>query len=329
MNDIDDERETAALLGQLKAQPSADARERAFAKLSAEFHAARPAELATRKSPRRWAVAAALVVLVAGGVAWQAMQPAVTVARLESLDGSLVAHGTRWFSGDAQVRTGAALAAGDLLTVSNNGGALLRLSPDLTVRLAANTRARLGRADEIELIVGEAFVDATPGTHGALRIVTPHGVVTHLGTQYLVRSDREEIEVSVREGRAQLQTGQSTSVAAAGEWILHRGRDGGMRTGTLPVDDSRYDWIAALPSGFTLDGATLDQFLTWFHRETGLAPVYVEGLDSGHLGEVQLKGSIDNLEPLEALSLVLATADLAWHRDGAKVIIEKRPGTAG
>ena len=39
---------------------------------------------------------------------------------------------------------------------------------------------------------------------------------------------------------------------------------------------------------------------------------------------MQLKGSIEDLEPFEALSYVLATADLAWHREGAKVVIEKR-----
>jgi ferric-dicitrate binding protein FerR (iron transport regulator) len=165
--------------------------------------------------------------------------------------------------------------------------------------------------------------------HAPLRIVTPHGVVSHLGTQYLVRSERNEIEVSVREGSAQLKTGQATAVAGAGEWLVHRDRDGGVHTGKLPADDSRFDWIAALPTGFKLDGATLAQFLGWFQRETGIAPIYAEGLDSGHLGRVQLKGSIDDLEPLEALSLVLSSADLAWHRDGQKVIIEQRSARAG
>ncbi|MEJ0085825.1 MAG: FecR family protein [Pseudomonadota bacterium] len=328
MSELDDERETAALLGQLKAEPSVAARARAFAKLSEEFHAAaRPA--GAFSATRRWAVAAAVVILLGAGMTWQALQPGADVAHLEALDGSLVSQGAHWFSGDTQVREGAALSAGDSLTVSNDGGALLRISPDLTVRLAAGTHVRLDRADEIELTVGEAFVDATPGTHSALRIVTPHGVVTHLGTQYLVRSERNEIEVSVREGRAQLQTGQATTVAAAGEWMVHRDRDGGVHTGSLPVDDARFDWVAALPTDFKLDGATLGQFLAWFHRETGLAPIYAEGLDGGHLGDVQLKGSIDDLEPLEALSLVLATADLAWHRDGAKVIIEQRSAKAG
>jgi len=326
MTELDDERETAALLGQLKAEPSAAARERAFAKLSQEFHAA-PARAFS--STRRWAVAAAVVVVVAGGMTWQALQPTAAVARLEALDGSLVAHGAHWFSGDTRPRAGAVLSAGDSLTVSNDSGALLRLSPDLTVRLAAGTHVQLGSPEEIELSVGEAFVDATPGAREPLRLVTPHGVVTHLGTQYLVRSELNEIEVSVREGSAQLKSGQATTVAAAGEWMLHRDRDGGVHTGKLPPDDARFDWIAALPTGFKLDGATLGQFLTWFHRETGLAPIYAEGLDGGHLGEVQLKGSIEDLEPLEALSLVLATADLAWHRDGEKVIIERRLAKAG
>jgi ferric-dicitrate binding protein FerR (iron transport regulator) len=328
MTGLDDEAETAALLGQLKAEPSAAARARAFSQLSAEFHAATRSAPAFPSSTRRWAVAAAVVTLLGAGAFWQALRSEVPVASLAALDGTLVARGAHWYSGDKQSRMGAVLSAGDSVTVSNDGGALLRISPDLTVRLAAGARARLDGPEEIELTVGEAFVDATPGARAPLRIVTPHGVVTHLGTQYLVRSERNEIEVSVREGSAQLKTGQTTMVAAAGEWMLHSDRDG-VRSGKLPADDVRFDWISALPTEFKLDGATLGQFLAWFRRETGLMPIYAAGLDSGHLDHVQLQGAIENLEPLEALSLVLATADLAWHRDGGNVVIEKRSAKAG
>ena len=299
MTQPDDESETAALLGQLKAEPSKAARARAFAKVSEEFNAVAPATRASF-STRRWALAAAVLVMIAGGMVWQALQPAVRVASVEALDGSLVARGPRWFSRDTPSQAGAVLSAGESLSVSNDGGALLRMSPDLTVRLAAGTHVRLNGAEEIELTVGVAFVDATPGAHTPLRIVTPHGVVTHLGTQYLVRSEHNEIEVSVREGSARLKTGQATVVADAGQWLLHRDRDGEVHSGQLPTDDARFDWIAALPTGFKLDGSTLDQFLAWFRRETGLAPIYAAGLDGGHLGQVQLKGSVDDLEPLEA-----------------------------
>lgn len=325
INDGDDEKETAALLGQLKAEPSAAARARAFAALSAEYQASSTKDSSSRP---RWGMAAAVLVVLASGMAWQSFRPAVRIANLETLDGQLVARGSHWFSRGAPAKAGDVLSAGESLTVSNDGGALLRLSPDLTVRLSAGTHARLDTPDEIELTVGAAFIDATPGTHTALRVVTPHGVVTHLGTQYLVRSERDEVEVAVREGSAQFKTGQLTTVASAGEWLLHRDRDGGVRTGKLAVEDARFDWIAALPTGFKLDGATLSAFLGWFKRETGLTPIYAEGLDSGHLDQVQLKGSVENLEPLEALTLVLATADLAWHREGAKVIIEKRSAPA-
>ena len=324
-----DESDTAALLGQLKVEPGALARERAFAQLSDEFHAtAAPAGASAHRRTTRWAIAAGVVVLLAASMTWQALQPGARVANLESLDGMLVTHGAHWFNANTQARAGDGLTAGESLTVSNDGGALLRLSPDLTVRLGAGTHARLGNAQEIELTAGVAFVDATPGARAPLRIVTPHGVVTHLGTQYLVRIERDAIELAVREGRAELKTGLVTSVAVAGEWLTQRDRDG-VHTGKLPVDDPRFDWIAALPSEFRLDGATLNEFLAWFQRETGLSPTYGKGLDSAHLGQVQLKGSIESLEPLEALSLVLATADLAWRREGAKVIIEQRSTRTG
>jgi hypothetical protein len=162
-----------------------------------------------------------------------------------------------------------------------------------------------------------------------LRIVTPRGVVTHLGTQYLVRAGRDEVEVAVREGRAQLTTAQSTTVAEAGRWLLHRDAEPAPLAGELAPDDARFAWVTTLPSDFQLEGATLAQFLAWFRRETGLVPIYSEGVDAGNFTHVQLKGSIDHLDPIEALSYVLATADLAWHREGAKVIIEKPPAAGG
>ena len=55
-------------------------------------------------------------------------------AKLGALDGTLAARGAHWFSSDSQVRAGGSLARGDSLQVSNDGGALLRVSPDLTVR---------------------------------------------------------------------------------------------------------------------------------------------------------------------------------------------------
>jgi ferric-dicitrate binding protein FerR (iron transport regulator) len=335
MSELDDDSVAAALLGQLKAEPAAGARERAFAQLRAEFHAAAvhaPSSTRRRHRLTGWKIAAAMgvmIVVLGSAMTWQTMQPAAIAANLEALDGSLLSHGAHWFSGESQARQGAALSVGDSLTVSSDGGALLRISPDLTVRLAAGSRARLAAKDEIVLTAGAAFVDATPGAHNALRVVTAHGVVTHLGTQYQVRSERNQIEISVREGSARLTTGQLTKVAAAGEWLLHRDRSNSVQSGKLSADDPRFDWIAALPSEFKLDGATLGEFLTWFHRETGIAPIYAESLDGGHLRLVQLKGSIENLEPFEALSLVLATADLAWHRDGAKVIIEQRLAKTG
>ncbi|HTU64604.1 MAG TPA: FecR family protein [Steroidobacteraceae bacterium] len=331
----DDERETAALLAQLKVAPPPAARERAFAKLQAEFaaqHAPAVASPSSRRSRVRWAVAAGVVVALLAGLTWRGSQPRDLVARVESIDGNVESRGAGWLDGRDALADGGTVAAGSTLQVAAQGGVLLRLSPDLTVRLAGNTRARFVAADRLELSAGQAFVDATPGAHAPLRIVTPYGEVTHLGTQYLVRVGADtaphEVEVAVREGRAQLTIGQSQRVAEAGHWLLRR--DGAeLVEGTIDPVDARFEWIGKLPSSFKLEGATLAGFLAWFQRETGLAPIYSDGVDAGQFSQVQLKGSIDELEPVEALSYVLATADLAWHREGAKVVIEKRRAAAG
>lgn len=323
MNAPDEERETAELLKQLKVAPSAAARERAFAKLQQEFQAQQAP--ATRRHAWRWAAAAGVVVALIAGWTWQGMQGGTAlVARVEALDGVIETRDDSLFTRDSQLAAGGSVAAGTDLTVRDGAGVLLRISPDLTVRLAENTRARFNAADELELAAGQAFIDATPGANAPLRVITPSGEVMHLGTQYQVRAGDHEVEVAVREGRAQLKTAKLTTVAEAGHWLLHRDAAAAPLTGLLPADDVRFEWIATLPTRFTLEGSTLSAFLGWFHRETGLTPIYSEGIDAGKFAQVQLKGSIDDLEPFEALSYVLATADLAWHREGAKVVIEKR-----
>lgn len=325
--DNDDERETARLLGQLKVAPSAAARERAFAHLQQEF--AKQQAPAPQRHRARWAIAAGLVLALAAGWMWHGAQNTVVVARVESLDGAIEGRGSDWLSRSVTLSEGAQVSANESLTVAEGAGVLLRVSPDLTVRLAAGTRARFTAVDQIELSQGQAFIDATPGARAPLNVVTPFGTVTHLGTQYLVRLGNAEVEVAVREGRAQLRTDRTTAVAEAGHWLLHRGAGSEPLSGELAAADSRFAWIGTLPSEFRLEGATLAGFLVWFQRETGLTPIYSAGVDPGNLAQVQLKGSIDNLEPLEALSYVLATADLAWHREGAKVVIEKSQAGTG
>jgi ferric-dicitrate binding protein FerR (iron transport regulator) len=323
----DDERETARLLGQLKVEPSAAARERAFAHLQQEF--AKQQAPAPSHGRRRWVIAAGLVLALAAGWMWRGAQNTEFVARVESLDGGVDSRGSGWFSGTAALAQGAQVSTRDSLSVADGAGVLLRISPDLTVRLAAGARARFLAANELELTQGQAFIDATPGAHAPLSVITPRGTVTHLGTQYLVRLEGDGVEVAVREGRAQLKSGALTSVAEAGRWVLHRDANTVPIAGDLEPADPRFDWIGALPSEFRLEGATLAGFLAWFQRETGLTPIYSAGVDAGKFSEVQLKGSIDDLAPLEALSYVLATADLAWHREGAKVIIEQSQAGAG
>jgi len=321
----DEERETAELLGQLKVAPSAAARERAFAKLQQEFQA-QHAPAPTRRYAR-WAFAAAIAMAITAGWLLRDAKHDALVARAESISGSIEIRAKD--SNPQALAEGGEISSGSILSTGDAGGVLLRVSPDLTVRLAAATQARFMAGDELELFQGQVFIDATPGTHTPLRVVTPYGTVTHLGTQYLVKLGMHGVEVAVREGRAQLASASVTSVAEAGRWVLHSDAGGAPVVGDLEPADPRFEWIGKLPSDFRLEGATLAGFLAWFQRETGLVPIYSPGLDAGQFAQVQLKGSIEDLEPLEALSYVLATADLAWHREGAKVVIEKRRAGTG
>jgi ferric-dicitrate binding protein FerR (iron transport regulator) len=320
---MNDERETAELLGQLKISPSAEARERAFAKLQQEFAANTAAQPPPRRRlPLRFGIAAGFTVLAVAAW-WSLSRQGPIVANVERVQGRVVVQGAALLSGAESAVSGATLHADDGIEVTGGSGLLIRYLPDLTVRLASGARAELTSREELRLTAGIAYVDATPGANAPLRVVTPHGVVTHVGTQYLVEAAADRLEVSVREGSAQVVTDGDASLAEAGHWVVHR-QGAAPTRGQIAADDSRFDWIGALPTEFRLEGATLAEFMTWFHRETGLTPIYSTGVNAQDFADVKLKGSIEHLAPLDALSYVLATADLAWHREGKQVFIEKR-----
>lgn len=131
-------------------------------------------------------------------------------------------------SGDG---TSSALSEGDLL----RAGTSIRVPADGGVRLRyRGADVRIGPASEVlvaatrlTLDQGSIYVDT--GTLGAalgrpIVVATPHGTVTHRGTQFIVRSEDDGMNAAVREGAIYVRTltGQrldAETVSATGRQI--------------------------------------------------------------------------------------------------------------
>jgi len=91
----------------------------------------------------------------------------------------------------------------ELTTVSLSDGSTVRLGPSSTVELTQEDGAVIAN------LTGRAFFGITPGRETPFIVRTPYGDANVLGTRFEVRTEREQLQVLVVEGKVQLTTATS------------------------------------------------------------------------------------------------------------------------
>ncbi len=220
------------------------------------------------------------------------------------------------------LRVGDTISGGELIDTGVIGRAAVRLASGSSLRLDHGTRLRGLTDSVVSLEAGGVYLDSGgAGTSGTVEIRTRFGSVHDIGTQFEVRLDDEEIRVRVREGAINIDrdgqlydagVGMELTVDASGEWSRR----------SVPVFGPEWDWILAVAPVFELEGRTLDVFLSWVSRETGIQPRFVDAEDAEGAPQVVLHGSIEGMRPDQALDAVLPTCGLAHRLDGGIVVIQ-------
>lgn len=280
--------------------PGPAARARAFEAVQAEWHASRAGP--RRASRVRLAAWAAAVAVLAIGTVLSVRPFTAPIADLERVYGSVAAGGH-------PLATGTRLRRGAAVETAPDSGALLRYSPDLTLRLDAGTRVAMIDRATLRLESGRVYVAATPGAAGDLVVRTALGDVRHVGTRYAVSAHDGQLEVAVREGVVRLDVGAHAERAAAGE-ALHVDPDGAIVRQALAGDDARWQWIEKLPSPVEIEGRTLAEFLHWYAAETGRRVDYADDATRARAVAAVLHGSVDGLPPAQALAIVASSVDV-------------------
>jgi ferric-dicitrate binding protein FerR (iron transport regulator) len=325
-----------ALLGRAQRHPSPSpgARERAFAAVHAEWRAsleapavaAVPAVSRPRSRFASLALAAGVAVLsVAGALAFRAQQSgAPTVAVAQAVAGQATLERAWWRGADTPLAAAARIVPGDRVVTGPETVAGVQLSASLAVRIAPGSRLRFDAPDAATLEAGTVYVDSDPRLGRApLRISTPHGVVSHLGTQYTVGLERGTLEVAVREGEVALQQGAATQRARGGE-LLRVDAGGAVRREPLAPHGERWAWLARAPAPVGIDGRPLADFLYWYRRETGVVPRFDAAASGSRLAGVTLHGDVAGLAPDDALAVVAASAGLEVRRGEGEVTLVPR-----
>jgi ferric-dicitrate binding protein FerR (iron transport regulator) len=312
------------------AQPAPEVRERIRRAVAAEWRAAvaqaAPSpELSLAR--RRWqrpamALAAGLAVAAVALGVIQSSPPAApaTVARITRIGGPVEAGGTgNW----QPVAAGQSLAAGQEVVTGPTGKAALALPRGVTLRLDTNTRIALAGIDRIHVERGAVYLDAgaRPEPASSVQIDSPFGSTRHLGTQYEVRVTPDDMQVSVREGRVELATADTTpTVAQAGEQLLVSPA-GAVERIALDKHDPRWNWIGDVTPPFSIEDRRLSEFLAWVCRETGRELEFASPQVQATAEGIILRGSVAGLSPDDALAAVMATTELAYSEDEGRLMI--------
>jgi len=238
--------------------------------------------------------------------------PPVQVASVTRIDGALqVDHGGNgeW----RPVTVGEHLSTGDVLRTDDGTRAALGFGEGVSVRVDVGSLVRLAAQSRIVLDHGGIYVDAAPQVPAPqpLVIETAYGSVHHLGTQYQVRTARDGIEVSVREGRVEIVSAGGTHSGVAGEQLVIP-REGAVSRMTISPHDPDWQWATRVAPAFDIDRQPLASFLGWIARETGKQIVYATPETQIRAEQLILRGSVNDLAPDQALAAVLATTPLKY-----------------
>ena len=217
------------------------------------------------------------------------------------------------------------LQSGQTIVTGSEAGMALTWSKGGSLRVDENTRVEFTAPDSVYLQAGRiyfdsraAVVDAPATVADALEIRSEHGVVAHVGTQFMTAVEPDMLVVSVREGEVAIDGVFHELKAVSGQQVTLAGRQ---RPSVLNINrnSTDWDWVVRTSPPVDVDGRSLHEFLQWACREMGLELRYEGEAERVARYDAILKGSIDTV-PSEALRLRLASAALAWRIDDGGVI---------
>jgi FecR protein len=292
-------------LAGLRPVVSAEIEARVYDRVLDEWHNSLP----TSRS-RKWVVPLALaasILLAVTFIVRPALIDGPVVGTIARVNNEFSAPATSFKTGD-EVRVNQSLQTGrgQLLNIM--------LSDGTSLRLAANTSLRLDEPHNFSLHTGKIYADSGRNDFGSggLEIHTELGVITDVGTQFMVSLQDAALRVAVRQGRVDVAADREIYTALAGDSLMMVA-DGGMTRDQIAATDSEWDWTLQVASRFDIENRTLLDFLTWVARETGKNLVFTTDESRVAARNTILHGSISDFTPAQAATTVLATT--VFHYD--------------
>ncbi len=229
------------------------------------------------------------------------------------------------------------ITAGQSIVTSTDSGVSLEWGSGGSLRIDAETRIKFISAEEVYLRSGRIYFDSSPseliaGTRGGsvvttFRIKTDHGTVTHIGTQYMTSTNGDELTISVREGRVSMDGNYHNETVLEGQQLKVTGSNRAS-IANFPRHGAAWDWVEATAPIADVDGRSVDEFLKWVGRETGLRILYKSPEAEQKARAGMLKGKVD-MDPRSALAFWMLGEDLNWQIDGGTIKVSLKKENSG
>ena len=296
--------------------PSQEALDRAFAAVEKEWQSVTSEH--RRRVRRRWAVAAAVLVAIAGTLV--GLQLTIAPPPRAFLVQGEVAIG----AGSVPAVTGTPLELDPAADIVSRTASRWVAADDVDVRLAQNSRIRWIRTNEIRLLEGTVYV-ATDGA-APFAVDTPFGRVLDIGTRYQVRAFDDRIEVAVREGRVQVTSAHGEALSGEVDEftaaVLAVHADGVFRF-TEPSTAERWTWIHEAPAGYDSDEPLI--LLRDIARDIGKQLRFRSIGVEASLTSVRVDGDFSGMAPMDALHILAAATSIRWQDEGDAILVDLTP----
>ena len=278
-----------------------------------------------RRRVTHFAIAATVLLGIA--ISFNALQVSsvqpVQVASINKNHGSIYLVGEQSLMQEASDLS--SVYVGQIIETGNDAAISLQWGNGGSLRIDKNTRIEFTSDDSVFLRFGQIYFDSQPATMAAitgsgLEIETDHGLVKHLGTQYMTTVDARDLIVRVREGEVSVDGAYvEQAVAVAGQQMTV---SGGAAPSMLDID--RYGeiwaWAEAMAPTLNMDGRSTYDFLQMTAREIGLVVEYENDAAEKIARDGTLKGAVE-MDPHSELALRMSGEDLSYRIDGGTIYV--------
>ena len=172
------------------------------------------------------------------------------------------------------------------------------------------------------LVTGAVYIDSERESP-SLEVQTTFAAVRDVGTQFEVRVGTSALRVRVRSGVVEVRRGTVLSSARPGTELTVDSR-GVLRRAFAPYGPE-WAWAAGIGPGFAIEGRPLSGFLDHLCREHGWTLAYADAALAHAASRIILHGSIEGLQPSDALDMVLATSGLTRQWNDGELLVTRNP----